>query len=275
MDVNTIIPQLKEWAAFYGLNIIAAILIFVIGRWVAKVLRKLIRKLLEKSKVDASIIPFVTNLAYVLMLTVVVIAALSKLGIQTASLIAIIGAAGLAVALALQGSLANFAAGVLVLIFRPFKVGDYIEAAGIAGSVEKIEIFTTTLKTPDNRVIIIPNAKLSGDIIINYTAEKTRRLDLVFGVSYGDDLQKVKKVLLDILAAEPRVLKEPAPMVAIVELADSSVNFAVRPWIKSADYWDLFFALRETVKKRFDEEGITIPFPQQDVHMYEMKKEAS
>lgn len=275
MDLNTIIPQLKEWAAFYGLNIIAAILIFVIGRWVAKVLRKLIRKLLEKAKVDTSIIPFVTNLAYVLMLTVVVIAALSKLGIQTASLIAIIGAAGLAVALALQGSLANFAAGVLVLIFRPFKVGDYIEAAGIAGGVEKIEIFTTTLKTPDNRVIIIPNAKLSGDIIINYTAEKTRRLDLVFGVSYGDDLQKVKKVLLDVLAAEPRVLKEPAPMVAIVELANSSVNFAVRPWIKTADYWDLFFALRESVKKRFDEEGITIPFPQQDVHMYEMRKEAS
>jgi len=271
MDTSNILPVLEEWAAIYGIKVVAALIIFVVGRWVAKALRKLTRKLMERAKVDPTLIPFVANLIYMLLITVVIIAALNKLGIQTTSLIAIIGAAGLAIGLALQGSLANFAAGVLILIFRPFKMGDYIEGAGTAGSVEKIEIFTTHLKTPDNRAIIIPNAKLTGDNIVNYTAKDIRRMDLVFGVSYGDDLKKVKEALSRVLQEDTRVLKDPAPMVGVLDLADSSVNLAVRPWVKTSEYWDVFFDLKEAVKRRFDSEGVSIPFPQSDVHLYEMK----
>ncbi len=271
MDTSNIIPVLQEWAAIYGIKIVAALIIFVVGRWVAKALKNLTRKLMERAKVDPTLIPFVANLIYMLLITVVIIAALNKLGIQTTSLIAIIGAAGLAIGLALQGSLANFAAGILILIFRPFKVGDYIEGAGTAGTVEKIEIFTTHLKTPDNREIIIPNAKLTGDNIVNYTAKEIRRMDLVFGVSYGDDLKKVKEVLYRVLQEDDRVLKDPAPMVGVIDLADSSVNFAVRPWVRTAEYWTIFFDLKEAVKKRFDAEGISIPFPQSDVHLHEIK----
>jgi small conductance mechanosensitive channel len=275
MDLSNIIPKLQEWAAFYSLKIVAAVAIFIVGRWIAKLLRNLVERIMTKGKVDETLVKFVGNITYVVLIVIVVIAALNQLGVQTTSFIAIIGAAGLAIGLALQGSLANFAAGVLMIIFRPFKLGDYVEGAGAAGTVEEISIFTTHLKSPDNKTIIIPNAKITGDNIINYSAKDSRRLDLVFGVSYNDDLQKVKAVLYDILKNDDRILKDPAPTIGVLELADSSVNFAVRPWVRTGDYWTLFFDLKEKIKERFDAEGISIPFPQQDVHLYESRREAS
>ncbi|MBN2255887.1 MAG: mechanosensitive ion channel [Deltaproteobacteria bacterium] len=275
MELNTIIPRLQELVTFYGLKVIAAIVIFVVGRWVAQLLRNILEKVMRRGKVDETLISFVGHLAYILLITVIVIAALNQLGIQTTSFIALIGAAGLAVGLALQGSLANFAAGVLMIIFRPFNVGDYVEAGGTAGTIDEITVFTTHMTTPDNRVIIIPNAKITSDNIINYSAKEIRRMDLVIGVSYGDDIQKVKDVLNDVLTAESRILQDPTPMVGVLELADSSVNFAVRPWVKTGEYWPLFFDLKERIKRRFDEEGISIPFPQSDVHLYELKSEAA
>jgi len=269
--MDTIITKLQEWGAFYGLKIVAAIIVLIVGRWTAKAISKLVKRLLTKRNVDPTLISFVGNLAYIALLTFVVIAALAQLGIQTTSFIVIIGAAGLAVGLALQGALANFAAGFLMIIFRPFKTGHYIEGAGVAGVVEEIHVFTTQLRTPDNKTVIIPNAKLMGDNIINYSAKDTRRVDLLIGVSYTDDLQKVRKVLQGILEKDDRVLKDPAPMIAVKEFADSSVNFVVRVWVKTENYWDVYFDTTENVKKRFDAEGISIPFPQRDVHLYEHK----
>ena len=266
--MEDLIIKLQEFGTLYGLKIVAAALIFIVGRFIALGLRKLLRNILVRNKVDETLIGFVSSLAYVLMMAFVIIAAISKLGIQTTSFIAILGAAGLAIGLALQGSLANFAAGVLMLIFKPFKVGDFIEGGGVSGVVEEIGIFTTELKSPDNKKIIVPNAIITGDKIINYTAKDCRRVDIVAGVSYSDDLDKVRKVLEDILSSDDRVLKDPAPTIGVLELADSSVNFAVRPWVKTADYWNVFFATQESIKKRFDAEGISIPFPQQDVHLY-------
>jgi small conductance mechanosensitive channel len=274
MEPNELIAKFQEWGAFYGIRILAAIAILIVGRWLSKALRRLIERMLTKRDVETTLISFVGNITYFALLTFVVIAALNQLGIQTTSFIAIIGAAGLAIGLALQGSLANFAAGFLMILFRPFKAGDFIEGAGVAGFVEEIQIFTTQLRTPDNKTIIIPNAKLLGDNIINYSAKDTRRVDMVIGVSYSDDLQKVRQILEDIIAKDDRVLSEPAPTIAVLELADNSVNFALRPWVKSVDYWGLFFDLTETVKKRFDAEGISIPFPQRDVHLYEYREES-
>jgi small conductance mechanosensitive channel len=258
----------QEWIALWGIRVLAAIAIFVIGKFSANVIRKVLKTVLRKSKVDETLVSFLSNVSYVAVLAFVIIAALAQLGIQTASFIAVIGAAGLAVGLALQGSLSNFAAGVLMCIFKPFQLGDYIEGAGTAGTVEEIGIFTTELRSPDNKKIIVPNGKLTGDNIVNYSAKETRRVDIVASVSYGDDLDKVRKVLEGILSAEERILADPAPTIAVLALADSSVNFAVRPWVKTADYWGVYFALQENIKKRFDEEGISIPFPQQDVHMH-------
>lgn len=269
--MDTIITKLQEWGAFQGLKIVAAIIVLIVGRWTAKAISKLVKRLLTKRNVDPTLISFVGNLAYIALLTFVVIAALAQLGIQTTSFIVIIGAAGLAVGLALQGALANFAAGFLMIIFRPFKTGHYIEGAGVAGVVEEIHVFTTQLRTPDNKTVIIPNAKLMGDNIINYSAKDTRRVDLLIGVSYTDDLQKVRKVLQGILEKDDRVLNDPAPMIAVKEFADSSVNFVVRAWVKTENYWDVYFDTTENVKKRFDAEGISIPFPQRDVHLYEHK----
>ncbi|MBW1982927.1 MAG: mechanosensitive ion channel [Deltaproteobacteria bacterium] len=271
MDFSTILPRLQEFAAFYGIRILAAIIILVVGRWIAKALKNFVERMMTRSNVDATLISFIGNLTYVALLTFVVIAAINQLGVQTTSFIAVIGAAGLAIGLALQGSLANFAAGVLMILFRPLKAGDYVEAAGVAGVVAEIQIFTTQLTTPDNKTIIVPNAKLMGDNIINYSAKDTRRVDMVIGVGYGDDLKKVRQVLQGILAQDERVLKDPAPTIAVSELADSSVNFVVRPWVKTADYWNVYFDTTETVKRRFDEEGISIPFPQRDIHLYEEK----
>jgi small conductance mechanosensitive channel len=274
MDFNNIIPDLQALAAFYGLKIIAAIVIFVVGRWVARALRNATKKMMAKGNVDETLISFVGNLTYITLLAFVIIAALNQLGIQTTSFIAVIGAAGLAIGLALQGSLANFAAGVLMIIFRPFKAGDYIEGAGVAGTVEEIQIFATQLKTPDNKTIIVPNAKMMGDNITNYSAKDTRRVDMVIGVGYGDDLKKVREILEDILAKDDRFLEDPAPTIGVLELGDNSVNFAVRPWVKKEDYWGAYFDVTETVKRRFDEEGISIPYPQRDVHLYEHKEAA-
>ena len=266
-DVNQIWLQAQDLVAAWGLKVIAAIAIFVIGRWIAKAVRNGIRRMMKKADADPIIIGFVGSMTYIALLAFVVIAALGQLGIQTTSFIAILGAAGLAVGLALQGSLANFAAGFLRIIFRPFKVGDFIEGAGVAGIVEAIHIFTTTLKTGDNKLIIIPNAKLSGDNITNYSAQETRRVDMTVGVAYDADLSVVRDVLNDIINKEDRVLKDPAPLVAVAELADNSVNFVVRVWTKTDDYWGVKFDTTETIKNRFDAEGIGIPFPQRDIHI--------
>lgn len=267
--MKDLIAKLWEFLAIYGIKIIVAIIVLIVGRWIAKLLRGITQKVMTKRKLDSTIVSFVANLIYILLLTFVILAALGQLGIQTTSLIAVIGAAGLAIGLALQGSLANFAAGFLMIIFRPFKVGDYIEGAGVAGTVEEIQIFTTQLKTPDNRTIIIPNAKLTADNITNYTTKETRRVDLVVCIGYGDDIDNAKKVIAGLLAQDERILKDPPSTIGVIELADSSVNFVVRPWVKSEDYWNVYFDITENIKKRFDVEGISIPFPQQDVHLYE------
>jgi small conductance mechanosensitive channel len=261
----------QELLAAYGLKVLAALAILIIGRWVAKWMRRLVERLLQKGKTDPIIIGFVSSIAYVGIMVFVVVAALGQLGIQTTSFIAILGAAGLAIGLALQGSLANFAAGFLMIIFRPFKVGDFIEGAGVAGTVDSIQIFTTTLKTPDNKLIIIPNAKLSGDNITNFSAQETRRVDLTVGASYDADIKHVRQVLEGIIADEARILPDPAPFIGVAELADNSVNFVVRVWTKSADYWGVHFDMTEQVKLRFDQEGIGIPYPQRDIHVYEHK----
>ena len=256
--------------AEFGLKLVAALAVFVIGRWVAKKLAGLIEKGMTKAGTDQTLVGFVRNMAYIALLTFVIIAAVAQLGVQTTSFIAVIGAAGFAVGLALQGSLANFAAGVLVMIFRPFKAGDFVEAGGIAGIVESIQIFTTTLRTPDNKTIIVPNGQITSGEIVNYSTKDTRRVDMVFGVGYDDDLDKVKRVITEVIDADERILKDPPVTIGILELADSSVNFAVRPWVKSADYWGVHFDTHETIKKRFDQEGISIPYPQQDVHLHQV-----
>jgi small conductance mechanosensitive channel len=255
----------------YGLKVVAALVILVVGRWVVKFIRNLIKKVMNRQQVDPTITEFVGNLSYYALLTFIVLAALSQLGVQTTSFIAVIGAAGLAVGLALQGSLSNFAAGFLLIIFRPFKVGDFIEAAGTAGTVEAIQIFTTQLLTPDNKTVIIPNAGLTAGNIVNWSSKGTRRVDMTFGIGYGDDIDKARRIITEVIEADPRVLKDPAPTVAVSELADSSVNLVARPWGKVSDYWDIYFDTTEAVKKGFDAEGVSIPFPQRDVHVYEHK----
>ena len=269
MDISNLTATIYSLLTVYGLKVVAAIAIFIIGRWVAKAVRNLISRLMAKSDVDETLNKFITSLSYVALLAFVIIAALNQLGVQTASFVAIIGAAGLAVGLALQGSLSNFAAGVLMIIFRPIAVGDYIEGAGVAGTVEEIQIFTTQLATPDNKTIFVPNAKLMGDNIVNYTAKGTRRVDFTFGIGYVDDIDKARQVIGQIIAADERIMKDPAPDVMVSELADSSVNFAVRVWTSAGDYWNVYFDTLEKVKKQFDAEGISIPFPQQDVHLYQ------
>lgn len=259
---------IMDYVTAYGVSLLGAALIFIIGRWVAVFIRQLVERALNRSHVDPTLVKFTGNLSYAVLLIVVVLAALNQLGVQTTSFIAIIGAAGLAVGFALQGSLSNFAAGVMLIIFRPFKVGDFIQAAGEAGIVEEISIFTTQMRTGDNKTIIIPNAGITGGNITNFSTKETRRIDLTIGVSYGDDLKKVKAVLEDILSKEDRILRDPAWTIGVTALGESSVDFAVRPWVNAADYWGVYFHLLQTIKERFDEEGISIPFPQRDIHIY-------
>ena len=254
----------------FGMKTVVAIVIFVVGRIAASMLTKGLRKLMQAQEVDKILETFVSNLVYWTVMIFVIIAAINQIGVQTTSLIAVMGAAGLAVGLALQGSLSNFAAGVLIVMFRPYRVGDFVEAAGIAGVVEQVQILTTILRTGDNKRIIVPNSQIMGSIITNYSANDKRRIDMVFGVSYSDDLDKVRANLEELIAADERILKDPAPVIAVSELADSSVNFIVRPWVATADYWAVFWDLTEAVKKRFDREGISIPFPQQDVYIHKV-----
>ena len=254
-------------------KIVGALVIFYGGRWLVGLAVRALRKVMQRQEVDRTLETFVCNLVRMALLVVVIIAAISALGIQTASFIAIFGAAGLAVGLALQGSLSNFAAGVLIVLFRPYKVGDWVEAAGISGAVEQVQILTTALKTGDNKQIIVPNSQIMDSIITNYSANDTRRVDMVVGVSYDDDLDKVRKTVEELVAADDRILDEPACTIAVSELADSSVNFVVRPWVKTSDYWGVMFDLTEAIKKRFDQDGISFPFPQQDVHLYNASKD--
>ncbi len=252
------------WAIQFGI----ALAIFIIGRWVAQWLTGVVKKLMKKSRLDDMLINFIGNLTYTVLLLVVVMAALDHLGIQTTSLLAVFGAAGLAVGLALKDSLANFSSGVMIILFRPFKVGDYIEAGGVSGMVEEVRMFATILSTGDNREIIVPNGQIYGGTITNYSARSTRRIDLVFGIGYDDDITIAKQIINDILKADDRILPDPEPAVAIAELADSSVNFNVRPWVNSGDYWAVRSDLLEKVKLSFDAEGISIPYPQQDIHLH-------
>ena len=264
-----------EWAVLYGTRVIGAIAILVIGRIVVGILTGIIRRLMTKSKADETLTKFVTSLAKIALMTFVFIAALGALGVETTSIIAVVGAAGLAIGFALQGSLANFAAGVMLIIFRPFKAGDFVDAGGSMGSVEEISIFNTILKTPDNKVVIVPNGNIVSGNITNFSAEEKRRIDLVFGIGYDDDLKKAKQILQQIIAADNRILTDPEPTIGVLELADSSVNFAVRPWVKTADYWDVYFDLTEKVKLTFDEMGISIPFPQSDIHVHQIASSES
>ncbi|WP_372847196.1 mechanosensitive ion channel family protein [Pontiella sp.] len=268
-----VMEQIQTVGVEWGLKIVSFLLVIIIGMWVVKMVVKGVVKLMGKRGVDATLTKFLTSLLSVALKAFVVIAALEKLNVKTASFIAILGAAGLAIGLALQGSLANFAAGVLMIIFKPFKVGDVIDAGGSIGSVLEIGIFTTILKSADNKKMIVPNAQVTSGTITNINTFGTRRVDLVASIGYGDDIGKAKQVLKSILDVETRILPEPAPTIAVLEMADSSVNIAVRPWVNAADYWSVFFELQETIKLRFDQEGITIPFPQRDVHIYEHKSE--
>ena len=252
----------------YGLRIIAAVLIFLIGRWVAKIVARLIERFMLRAKIDATLTSFVKNLAYFALLTFVIIAAVDKLGVKTTSLVAIIGAAGLAVGLALQGSLSNLGAGVLLILFKPFKVGDFVEAGGTMGTVEKIQIFNTILAHPDNRRIIVPNSAIIADKITNFSDIDKRRIDMVFGISYDDNIKTAKEVLERLVASDSRILKEPATVIAVSELGDSSVNFAVRPWVNTSDYWDVYFDTNKRIKEALDAAGVSIPCPQRDVHLY-------
>jgi small conductance mechanosensitive channel len=255
-----------NFAMTYGLKIIGALLIFVIGVWIAKWIQKLLVAVMKKKKVDDTLQTFLENLVYILLMIVIVLAALSALGVETTSFIAILGAAGLAIGLALQGTLGNVGSGVILISFRPFKAGDFVTAGGETGTIGSITLFATTLLTPDNKVITIPNSTIAGGNITNFSAKETRRLSLVFSIGYGDDLKLAKSVLQEIITSDPRVLSDPAPFVGVLELGESSVNFAFRPWVKSEDYWDVHFDMQEKVKLTFDEKGISIPFPQMDIH---------
>lgn len=255
------------------LEIVAAIIIFYVGRMVARAVSRVLEKALLAKAVDKAVVSFIASIIYAVILIATLLMALSQVGVQTTSFIAILGAAGLAVGLALQGSLANFASGILIILFRPFKSGDFIEAGGVTGTVDKIEIFQTTMKTPDNKRVIVPNAQVAGGAITNYSAEPTRRVDLVIGISYDSDLRQAKQILQEILKNDSRVLPEPAAVVTVAGLGDSSVNFNVRPWVNSADYWGVYWDTLEKVKLTFDEQGIAIPFPQMDVHIKQDKQE--
>jgi len=263
------VAKITDAIASYGLNVLAALIILVVGLWLAKKIRGLFQSTLTKRNVDPTLIGFFSSMLYGALVVFVVIAAISKLGIQTTSFIAVLGAAGLAVGLALQGSLSNFASGVLLILFKPFVAGNFVKIGGEMGSVVQVGMLHTELKSPENIKIIMPNSQIMGGSITNFSAHDTRRVDMVIGVSYADDLSKVMSVLNDMIASDERVLQEPEPFVGVSELADSSINFVVRPWTKSSDFWQFKCDFQKAVKERFDAEGISIPFPQRDVHLFQ------
>ncbi|MBN1902698.1 mechanosensitive ion channel [Candidatus Sumerlaeota bacterium] len=269
--MDPIIQTIKLYLTQYGLKVIGAVLILLIGRYIASILSKIVKGILSKANVDKTLISFVQNLTYFGLLIFVIIAALTQLGVQTATLVAIVGAAGLAIGLALQGSLANFAAGLILIIFKPFHVGDLIEAGGMLGIVEEIQIFVTILNTLDNRRVFMPNSKITSDNIINYSRIEKRRVDLVFSVSYHDDIKKAKESLEKVLNADSRVLKDPEPTIAVVKLGESGVDLVCRPWVKPDDYWGVYFDTLEKGKLALEAGGATIPFFQSDVHIYQEK----
>ncbi len=257
----------------YGLKILLALVILIVGRWVIKLIIRSLRKFFKKRNVEPTLTSFGLNIIYGTLMAFVIIAALGQVGIQTTSFVAILGAAGLAVGFALQGSLASFAAGVLIILLRPFKIGDFIEAGGATGTVKDIGIFSSTLKTPDNKIVIVPNTNIMGGNITNYNFEDKRRIDLVIGVGYDDDIRQVEQLLKSILESEERILPEPASTIGVLELADSSVNFAVRPWVNTSDYWPVYFDLLKNIKLTLDANGITIPYPQQDVYLHQITED--
>jgi small conductance mechanosensitive channel len=267
-DTEKMSQMMDAYVIPWGINIVIAIAIYIIGKMVVNVLVNVLSKVMTRSQYDDMLIDFVKAITRAVLMLFVIIAALDQLNVNTTSLAAIFAAAGLAIGLSLQGSLQNFAAGVMLLVFKPFKAGDFIEAGGAMGVVKSISIFTTIMTTGDNKEIIIPNGGIYGGNITNYSAKETRRVDMVFGIGYDSDLKKAKEVLKEILAADERILKEPAPTVAVAELADSSVNLVVRPWVATADFWAVKFDFTEAVKLRFDAEGISIPFPQMDLHVH-------
>ncbi len=258
---------LYNYAITYGIKILGAIVIFIIGKWVANFLTKMMKKIMERSKVEPTLSSFLGDMIFIFLMVLVILAALSTLGIKMTSFVAIVGAATLAIGMALQKNLSNIGAGVVIMLFRPFKVGDFVEIGGVAGSVEKISLFNTNLVTPDNRLIIVPNSNVIGNNITNYSAKDIRRIDLTIGIGYDDDIKLAKETLENIIREDERILKDPAPTIAVSELGDSSVNFAVRPWVKGKDYWNVYFDLLEKIKLTFDEKGIGIPYPQMDVHI--------
>lgn len=256
----------------FGIRVGTALLILFIGKFAAKIIKGIFIKISQKKSIDPMVVGFSSNIIYWGIMAFVVVSALERLGLQTASFVAVIGAAGLAIGLAFQGSLSNFASGFLIIIFKPFRVGDYIEANGIAGSVKNIEVFTITLHTPDNKKIIVPNSQILSGNIVNYSAQEKRRVDLKFGVGYNDDLDVAKSVLLDEATKHPKVLLDDGIQVAVAELGDSSVNIVLRPWALTPDYWDVYLDLTESIKKRLDSEGLSIPYPQTDVHLHTVDK---
>lgn len=269
MDFQSIWENFVSRVVDMAPNVVAAIAIFIIGRIIAGIVGGAVRRAMQHAKSDPALIGFISSIARTLVLVFVVLASLRQLGVPTESAVAIVGAAGLAIAFALQGSLGNFAAGVMILIFKPFGLGDYVNAGGEAGTVVEIGIFTTTLKTPDNQKVIVPNGQITGGSITNVTAFDTRRIDLVVGVSYSDHLGQTKEILERILTGHEKVLKDPAPVVAVSELGDSSVNFVARPWVNTSDYWVVRWELTKQIKEALDEAGISIPFPQRDVHLFQ------
>ncbi|HDI3210249.1 small-conductance mechanosensitive channel MscS [Vibrio cholerae] len=266
-QVNTWLTNNSDLLIQYGVNVISAILILFIGNLVVKGVAGSVANVLKKKEMDKAVVDFIHGLVRYTLFIIVLIAALSRIGVQTASVVAVIGAAGLAVGLALQGSLSNFAAGVLIVAFRPFKSGDYVEIGGVAGSVDSIQIFQTVLKSPDNKMVVVPNSAVIGSAITNYSRHETRRVDMVIGVSYKSDLQKTKRVLRETLEKDPRILKDPDMTIGVLTLADSSINFVVRPWCKTSDYWTVYFDSMQAIKEALDANGIEIPFPQMDVHL--------
>jgi len=251
----------------WGINIAFALAIFIVGRIIVKTIIKVVRTIMEKTGTDVILIDFICAIANAILMLFIAIAALDQLGVDTTSLVAVIGAAGLAIGLSLQDSLKNFASGVMLIVFRPFTAGNFIEAGGVSGVVEKISIFSTLMRTGDNREVIVPNGAIYGGTITNYSARDTRRIDMVFGIGYDDDIRKAKEIMQNILDNHELVLKDPAPAIAMAELADSSINFNVRPWVNSDDYWGVRSELLESIKLAFDENGISIPYPQMDLHI--------
>jgi small conductance mechanosensitive channel len=268
MDIDKYIILFKELAITYGIKLAGAIIVLVVGLWIIKGINGAFKSLLKKREVDESLRPFLAGLVGGLLKVMLIISALGMLGVEMTSFIAIIGAVGFAIGMALSGTLQNFAGGVMILIFKPFKPGDFIEAQGHMGTVSSIQIFNTILKTPDNKTIIIPNGGLSTSSMTNFSTEPTRRVDFTFGIGYGDDVEKARGILSGLIEKDSRILKEPAPFIALSELADSSVNLTVRVWANSGDYWGIFFDMNENVYNEFNKAGLNIPFPQMDVHLH-------